>query len=100
MVVSSAPSDRVPRTLRQDQLDFLEREGYLVVEDVFDPAEDLEPVFDEYSTVLDQLVRRLHAEGRIDDLLEGLPFGERLARLALATGETFSACFDISLPPT
>jgi hypothetical protein len=99
MVVSSA-SERLPQTLSPQQLQFFEREGYLVVDDIFDHEADLQPVFDEYEVVLDRLIRRLHSEGRIDSLLNDLPFGERMTQLALRTGETFSGVFDISLPPT
>jgi hypothetical protein len=46
MVVSSA-SDRLPRSLSREELELFEREGYLIVDDVFDPEADLQPVFDD-----------------------------------------------------
>lgn len=73
-------------------------EGYLVVEDVLDPEEDIAPVIGEYSDVLDGIARDLYAEGAISSLYEGLGFVDRLIRVCEESGRNFPSHFDISLP--
>lgn len=84
--------------LSADQVAHFEEQGYLIVEDLFDPEEDLAPVIDEYNGVLDQLARELYAEGRIASLYEDLPFGERLTRVYAESGKVHAQYFDFSLP--
>src|SRR5438128_10048687 len=76
----------------------LTAEGYVVVEDVLDPAQDLEPVIAEYQEVLDGIAASLYAEGTIRSTYDGLPFGERLVRVCVESGRNFPQHFDISLP--
>ena len=47
--------------LTASQVAHFEEQGYLVVDDLFDPEQDLDPVIEEYATVLDQT--RPRAEG-------------------------------------
>ncbi|MDP8923324.1 MAG: phytanoyl-CoA dioxygenase family protein [Chloroflexota bacterium] len=75
-----------------------EEEGYLVVEDVLDPREDLQPVFDEYDRVLDGIAASLLAEGAIRSAYKGLPFVDRLVAICAESGRNFPQHFDISLP--
>ncbi|MYG90022.1 MAG: phytanoyl-CoA dioxygenase, partial [Chloroflexi bacterium] len=42
-------------TLTAEQLDHFETFGFLAVDEVFDPAEVINPVMDEYADVLDVL---------------------------------------------
>ena len=51
--------------LTQAQLDQLSEKGYVVVENVLDPEEDLAPVMAEYGEVLDGIAHDLYAEGVI-----------------------------------
>jgi phytanoyl-CoA hydroxylase len=60
------------------QLEQFDREGYLVVENVLDPKEDIAALFAEYSTVLDNIVDGLVADGTLSSRYEHLPFGDRL----------------------
>ena len=59
---------------------FVER-GYVVVERALTDA-DLQPVIDDYSGIVDEIARKLHAEGRISQRYENEPFELRLARIS------------------
>ena len=67
------------------KLDLYLQQGYLLIEDVFDPS-----LFDNLKGEIDGMVsaaaERAHAEGRLDDLFESEPFSRRLARVAEALG--------------
>jgi hypothetical protein len=76
-----------------------EAQGYLVVDDVLDPAEDLDPVVQEYERLLDELVDRWHAEGKLPETFRDLLFPRRFARvLQEAKDVNVMSYFDISLP--
>ena len=60
--------------LTQAQLDHLDEQGYVVVDNVLDPEEDLAPVIAEYADVLDGIARDLHAEGVLASTYADLPF--------------------------
>lgn len=75
-----------------------QEEGYFVAEGLLDPEEDIRPVIDEYSELLDGLVKWWHSEGVLSDTYDDLPFGKRLAQVARETGGGYSRYFDISLP--
>ena len=51
--------------LTQAQVAHFEEQGYLVVEDLFDPEQDLHPVIFEYEGVLDRLAQDLYDKGEI-----------------------------------
>jgi hypothetical protein len=73
-------------------------DGFLLVEDVLDPQDDLGPVLDEYANLLDSLAHRLHVDGIIDNTFADLPFVERLVSLCEASGKPLPDQFDFSLP--
>jgi ectoine hydroxylase-related dioxygenase (phytanoyl-CoA dioxygenase family) len=73
-------------------------EGFLLVEDVLDPQDDLGPVLDEYADVLEALARRMLADGIVSDTFSGLPFVQRLLALCEASGKALPEAFDFSLP--
>src|SRR5215210_7088973 len=73
-------------------------QGYLVVEGVLDPAEDLDPVVREYERVLDELTARLHAEGKLPSTYADEPFGHRLTRILNESDVDYMRHFDIALP--
>jgi len=81
-------------TQRQQLVD----EGYLVVEDVLDPRDHIEPVMAEYGVILGGLAESLYAEGAIASTYEDLPFADRLIRVCLESGRTYGQHFDCSLP--
>lgn len=82
-------------TAQREQFD---RDGYLVVEGVLDPREDLQPVLDEYNRVLSGIASSLLDEGAIASTYDHLPFTERLTAICQESGRNFPSHFDISLP--
>ena len=84
--------------LTSAQINHFEKEGYLVVEGLFDPVKDLDPIIEEYTGVLDRLASELYAKGIISSTHAGQPFGERFIRISLEGKKTFSQHFDFSLP--
>ena len=82
--------------IRVDRARF-EREGYLVIEDVFDPAGDLDPVVHEYAARLDEMAADWHARGLIDSTYADLPFSERFAHVLNDAGPEGYRPFDITL---
>jgi len=84
--------------LSADQLAQFDRDGYLVVENVLDPREDLAPLFAEYSAILDGIVDGLIAEGTLSSRYDDLSFSDRLIQVCMESGRVFSSYFDISLP--
>lgn len=81
-------------------VDRFNEEGYLVVEDVLDVQNDLEPVVSEYMALLEDLVARWQAEGTITSAYSDLPFAQRLGHLLQETDLTGYQPLDISLPFT
>jgi len=84
--------------LTNAQVAQFEAQGYLVVEDVFDPAQDLDPVVEEYTSVLDQLAQELYDRGEISSTYDDLPFGKRLTQIYAESGKVHAQYFDFSLP--
>ena len=84
--------------LTQAQLDQLDEQGYVVVDNVLNPEEDLAPVIREYGDVLDGIARDLHAEGVLASAYADLPFDQRLIQVCDESGQIFTQAFDISLP--
>ena len=75
------------------QTTFFREQGYLVVEDVFDPA----PLHAEYGALLDDLYDGWYAEGAVSIPPEGLDFWAKL-RIAYAAGCDWFQPMDCSLP--
>ena len=75
-----------------------EEQGFLVVEDVLDPARDFAPIMDEYRAILDGIADTLYAEGAISSRYEDLPFAERLTEICAESKRELSQHFDFSLP--
>ncbi len=84
--------------LNDEQLNHFQREGYVVVEDVIDPDEVLDPLEAEYGKVLDNLACELLEEGAIASTYDGMEFGERLTRIYQESGKVHAQYFDFSLP--
>ena len=49
------------------QVEQFHEEGYLIVENLFDPVQDLDPVMAEYAAVLDKLAMELYAKAALVD---------------------------------
>ena len=63
-------------------------QGFVVVEGALTDG-DLQPVIDDYSAIVDELAKKLHAGGRISRLYEEEPFDTRLARICDEDEETY-----------
>ncbi len=85
-------------SLTESEVARFEEEGYLVVEDLLDPEEVLDPIIEEYKGVLDRLVDDLRKEGEISSRHEELSFGERVTKIYAESGKAHSQYFDFSLP--
>lgn len=88
----------MPASLTRKQLDQFHEEGYLVVEGVLDPEDDLDPIIIEYEGVLDRLADDLYEAGHISPRYEDLPFGKRLTQIYVEIGKVHAQHFDFSLP--
>jgi len=73
--------------LTPSQVEQYLEEGYLRLENVLDPEEDLGPVIRAYEGEVDKRARKLYGEGKISSLYDGEDFGHRLARIAAEAPE-------------
>ena len=69
-----------PRPPSAEQCAFFQREGYLIVPDVFDPA-DLEPVRQALHREIAKKAAELKRDGQLTNLHEELAFDQRLAAI-------------------
>ena len=72
--------------LTERQIEFFGREGYLMVPEVFAPA-DLRPLRDEFTAVIHASALELRAAGKLSRLYEEEPFERRLSRIYAETDE-------------
>ncbi len=84
--------------LTQDQLQQFNQDGYLVVEGILDPEEDIKILEEEYSAVLDREAKRLQSEGKQTASGDSMSFLERFTCMILEGNLTHQA-LDICLPP-
>ena len=77
--------------LTEKQHQQFQNDGYLLVEDLFDPEEILDPLIDEYEGVMDRLAFELHREGAISSQYEGLDFSERVTKVYQDSGKVHAA---------
>ncbi|MFL5803261.1 MAG: phytanoyl-CoA dioxygenase family protein [Roseiflexaceae bacterium] len=85
-------------SLTEEQTQQFHHQGYLLVEDVFDPEADIAPIIEEYQEVLDNLAGELYAQGKITSTYADLPFGRRLIEIYKESGKVYAQYFDFSLP--
>lgn len=79
-------------------LNQLEDEGYIVVKELLKVENDLQPVMEEYSLLLNKLSQSLYASGSISNTYENLPFDKRLTALLIETNGAIYQNLEISLP--
>ena len=84
--------------LTPSQLDHYRENGYVLVENLLDPATDLDPVLTEYEKVLGELADELFAKKKIASTYADLNFDQRLCQIYNETGQVHAQHFDISLP--
>ncbi len=85
------------KSLSDRQIRFFEENGYLVVEDVLDPARVIQPIRREYAALLDALYAAWFAEGRVTSRPENRSFEDKLIEAYRAGCDWFQP-MDISLP--
>ena len=79
-------------------LDQFEDQGYVVVRELLNWEEDLQPVVQEYERVLDRLVHQWYTAGRLNTLHSHLRFADRLIQATREARLPYDREFDISLP--
>ena len=84
--------------ISDEQMAFFEDQGYLMVRGLLDQESVLDPVIEEYGTVLDQLAEELFLAGSIESRYEDLPFGERITKVWGESGKVHAQYFDFTLP--
>jgi len=84
---------------RAQQQDF-ESEGFVVVEDVLDPDQEIAGVLAEYADALDEIATDFLQKGLIESTHSELGFTERLIRVSQESGQPIPQFFDFSLPQT
>jgi hypothetical protein len=84
--------------LHPDLLRQFDQDGYMIVEDLFDPATDFALLYQDWQEILDRVADRFIDEGRLAGRYRGLPFDQRLIRIASESQRNFSRYFDIALP--
>ena len=76
----------------------LENDGYVVLEGLLDPQEDIAPVVGEYDERLSDLSKQWFDEGKLSKDVSDLPFDQRLTQVAKETEGGYYQYLDISLP--
>ena len=84
--------------LTAEQVTEFNEEGFLVVNNFLNPAEDLDPIINEYEGVLDRLANNLFAKGEISSSHADKDFSERLIHVCQESGKVLAQHFDFSLP--
>lgn len=84
--------------LTNEQVQQFWEQGYLVVEDLIDVHEFIDPMVADYATRLDEIMSELHEQGELASTYPDLPFAERLTQLHRETGKHWARHFDFSLP--
>jgi len=72
--------------------------GFVVIRELLDPVQDLQPVIDEYTALLDELASKWIEEGKLKSAYADLPFQHRLTEVFRESRQPYHAYFDISLP--
>ncbi|SLN41189.1 1-deoxypentalenic acid 11-beta-hydroxylase [Roseovarius albus] len=82
--------------LSQEQIASFEKNGFLAMPDLIDPADLLE-IEEEYAALLDDVAHQLHAEGKVKDTMAHLEFGDRYSAL-VAEYPDLHRYLNVSLP--
>lgn len=84
--------------LTSEQRAHFDRDGYVIIDDLIDVDAFLDPMVKEYEAHLDELARRLFAEGQLSSAHSELGFRPRLTKIYEETGRDWAQYFDFSLP--
>ena len=85
--------------LSQEQLNHFDREGWLIVRDVFDPERDFGPLLADYSVIADRQAARILSDEQHEAYDDWWDFLKKFLYLARCTGGFDHQPYDISLPP-
>ncbi len=85
--------------LTQDQIDHFDREGWLIVEGIFDPETDFAPLLADYSAIADRHAPDLLSLAQYAGYDRAWTFERKMLYLAECTGGFDHQPYDISLPP-
>ncbi len=83
--------------LTRSQVDQFASEGYVVVEDVFEPQEDFASLMSDYSELLDGVASDLLSQGKISAYDPAAQFQERVLSVVRQAGTLDLSPFDITL---
>ena len=81
-----------------EQLEQFTEQGYVVIGEVLDPIQDLQPVIDDYSLLLDRLAEKWEKRGSANLNLPRIVFRRSPTKIMSASEINISRYFDISLP--
>jgi phytanoyl-CoA hydroxylase len=95
--MATVMTDVAAATQARVDVERFREEGYLLLEDVFDPQRDLDPVVAEYTAKLDRVAAEWFAACAIPSTFADLPFTQRFAHVLNATGSAGYKPFDICL---
>ena len=70
----------LPEKLSPEQVRQFNDEGFVIVPDVFDPA-DLEPIRQAMERMIEEKVQELHSDGKLENLHQELDFDRRVAAI-------------------
>lgn len=84
--------------ISEQQRKAFDRDGFLVIDQVFDPELHLEPVRLEYRELLQKWVDRWIDENKLPEFISALPFEQQIIEVYRA-GLDYCQPLDISLPP-
>ncbi len=73
--------------------------GYVVIRNVLDEKEDIQPVVDEYAEVLDSVLKKWYDDGQISSKYEGQDFETRLINVVEETGPAIYDHFRVFFNP-
>jgi hypothetical protein len=83
------------KSMNQAGVEEFDRNGFVVIEGILDPIEDIEPLVDEYSALLDGMIERGYAQGKLASRYQDLSLGRR-ASTVMGEGLSLYPDFDIS----
>ena len=90
----------LPEKLSPEQVRQFHDEGYVIVPDVFDPA-DLEPIRQAMERMIAEKAQELHADGKLENLHAELDFDRRVAAIhrdSKENGEAILRAIEPSCP--
>jgi phytanoyl-CoA hydroxylase len=88
----------MPKAGHSREFGQLREEGYTVLRNIIDVHRDIQPLIDEYSQVLNDLIESLFSAGKLTHAYSGLTPIERMSAFVADTGRKYFDHLSISLP--